>query len=576
MQHRRAQRQRTKAPLAGRPTGAGRGFAIGTALAGLTGSVLALAVGCVGPLYRASADREVNRLLDTYDQRVLAGRSDWVQRPAPAFEGPPAPGDASLADTETPAEPVDPETALELAAALDSEVRVLGLASSLELAFTSSREFLTQQESLYLEGLGFTLTRHDFGPILNSTIAYVWTDVRNGSSSDAQSASLGMRQILPTGGTVSASTGLSGARGGEPGFMEPEGQFIYNATARVSLSQPLLRGAGYETSHESLTQGQRDLVYAVRSFELFRQDFSIRIAGAYFDLVSRKAKLANDEQNYKDAVFDRQKAEALRQVDRNQDDDVFLARRREIEAEDALLVARTDFEQAVDDFKILLGLPTAADVEIADEEPPFVPVRVDAGSAVEVALSNRLDLHTERDQLEDARRRVRLARQDLLPDLDVSVDADFAGEPNRLEDVSAEQWTAQVGVALELPLERKAERNAYRGALIGLDRTQRQFELRLSEVESDVRNRLRQLEQTEKRIQLQRDQIERERRAVAVTRIRYEAGDVDNRDLLDARQGLTNAQNALIDLKARHFIGRLQLQRDLGILFVDQRGMWKS
>ena len=53
--------------------------------------------------------------------------------------------------------------------------------------------------------------------------------------------------------------------------------------------------------------------------------------------MSRRARLANLKRHVKDAEYDRTKAEAMRQVDRNQDQDVFLARRRLIDAESELL-----------------------------------------------------------------------------------------------------------------------------------------------------------------------------------------------------------------------------------------------
>lgn len=520
--------------------------------------------GCTHSWYVAGADREVNRLLDDYDSRVLARRSEWVTCPRERIDEPARTEPQSNISEDGNEAPGDPEPL------------VLDLAGSLELAFTSSRDFLEQRESLYLQGLGFTLTRYNFGPVLNSTISYLWSNAEDGIASDQQGMALGVSQTLPTGGTVSVSSSLDGARSNDPNFLEPEGRFLYDPSVRINLQQPLLRGAGYEVSHEALTQGERNLIYAVRAFELFRQDYSIRVSNAYYSLVSRKTRLANDEQNYQDAVFDRKKAEALRQVDRNQDDDVFLARRREIEAEDALLVARTDYELALDDFKILLGLPTSTGIRIVDVEPDFEQIRIDAESAVEVALHNRLDLHSARDRLEDAERQARLAGKNLLPDLDLSVALGFDGDTRRISEVSPDHWSASVGLTLDLPLDRKAERNAYRSSLILLDQTRRDLQRRLDEVERDILNQVRELTQTEKRLQLQIDQIEREKRAVAVTRIRYEAGDVDNRALLEARQGLTNAQNALIDLKVRHFIAGLTLRRNMGVLFIDDKGMWQS
>ncbi len=86
---------------------------------------------------------------------------------------------------------------------------------------------------------------------------------------------------------------------------------------------------------------------------------------------------------------------------------------------------------------------------------------------------------------------------------------------------------------------------------------------------------MRRLRSTEERIALQEAQIVQEERAQTVIQIRYDAGTADNRDLFEARQALIDARNALIRLKVEHFIARLSLQKDMGIFFVDDRGMWR-
>jgi outer membrane protein TolC len=534
--------------------------------AGRSGAALVPArlalLAALGPLacspawHEARADREVDGILTEYQQKVLANREGTVVYPAPAVE---LPADTARTDLAGPPDPP----------------RTIDLSEALSLAFTASRDFKLQTESLYLQGLGYSLTRYNFGPILNSTISYLWNTAEGSPGSDSIGGGFGVRQILPTGGTVSLETSL---RAGSVLERSPLGVIDagdINSTAVVNFRQPLLRGAGREVAYESLTQGERNVVYSVRSFELFRQDFAIRVASAYYQLVSRKLQLANDEQNYKDAVFDRNKAEALKQVDRYAEEDVFLARRREITAEDALLVSRTDYQLAVEDFRILIGLPRTVTIEIRDDEPPFEAVRVEPESAVEAARTNRLDLHTQRDQLEDAERQVRLARNSLLPDLELAAGFGVEGQGSSVGRALPDRTNATAGITFEIPLDRQAEGNAYRSSLIALERTKRDLEQFEDELRRDILNSVRELQQIEKRIQLQTEQIEREKRAVAVTQVRYEAGEAQTRDVLDARQGLTSAQNALIDLKVQHFVGRIQLLRALGIFFVNENGMWK-
>ena len=47
----------------------------------------------------------------------------------------------------------------------------------------------------------------------------------------------------------------------------------------LSLTQPLLRGGGWAVTLEPLTQAERTLVYAVRSFARFRENHFVYVAG---------------------------------------------------------------------------------------------------------------------------------------------------------------------------------------------------------------------------------------------------------------------------------------------------------
>jgi len=522
----------------------------------------ALLAACFGPAgYVASADEEVGGILGERFDEVLGSREATVRHPDPL---PPEPEDSVqdvLAQVDDGVEG-------------SGELIQLDLEGALAQAVTGGREFINQQELVYLQALGLTLTRYSFGPILDTTVSLLWSDTEKTASSTTLSSSFGISEILPTGGTLDFSLFASGMNTGgspAPGVSDP----LYSSDARLTFSQPLLRGAGYEVSHESLTQAERDLIYAVRDFELFREDFAIGIARDFFDLVSQKQRLVNIEQNYRDALFDKNKADALRQVDRNQDEDVFRARRQLVNAESDLLQARTNYKVSVDSFKIRIGLPADARVEILVEEPPFQPVRLDADSAVDVALHNRLDVTTDADGLDDARRGLRIARDGLRTDLDLVLGIGGSGAGGSgVGSASPDTLDSTASLVLSLPVDRKSERNAYRSAMISLDRAMRDHDLLLDNVERDVRDQLRVLRTAEQDIELQRQQIEQDQRAVAISEIRVEAGEADNRELIDARQSLVDAQNRLIDLKAGHFIARLRLLRNLGILFIDEDGMW--
>ncbi|MFQ5505995.1 MAG: TolC family protein, partial [Planctomycetota bacterium] len=492
----------------------------------------------------------------------------WVIRPEPGktLDKTSEKERAGAGKASEPREPGKKQTAEEEAG---GPVLELTLDKALEIAFAKNRDYLSRTESLYQQGLGLSLARFNFGPRLSSTVSMVWNDSELGRESYGASGNVGASQILPTGGSLSLAADISN------GFTRGDPDHLYATGLSARLTQPLLRGAGYEVSHEALTQAERSLVYAIRSFELFRESFAIQIASAYFDLISRRETLSNEERNYDQALFDRKKAEGLYEVDRNTETEVFRARRFEIEAENSLIDQQSQFDDAKDRFKIQLGLPTSTRIRIVPVEPEVERVDIDLESAVEAAKHNRLDIHTQREQLEDTRRALRIARDALLPDLSLSLGYSLSGAGSRLHAADPKDWSSSVSLALEIPIQQKPERNRYRNALIALDQAERSFSLTLDNLELDIRNQLRNLKSLEKRIDIQIGQIPQDERAVKVTEIRYHAGTLDNRDLLEARQALIDRKNALIRQKVSHFIGRLRLMRSLGLLFIDENGMWR-
>jgi outer membrane protein TolC len=541
-------------------------------------AVLLVLSACWTSSYVDDADREVAQVLGVATDSTLGGREAWVVRPAELPlepSKPPAPDPVTEPATDPATEPVTepptevPTDGTAVAPAVVPEV--YGLARSLAVATRQNREFLARREGMYREGLSIALTRFQFGPQFASAVNYLWPQSEGGAQRHDLGASLSASQILPTGGTLAVSTGIDAGWAFGPGSGDP----IYGSNAGVTLTQPLLRGAGYAISHEPLTQAERELTYAIRDFEDFREGFTIRIAQQFFELTSQKKTLANEDQNYESAVFDRGKAEALQLVGRNAEQEVFRARRREIEAKDQLINAKAAYDRAVDEFKILLGLPTTTPIDLAEEEPPYVPVRFEVTSAVAAARHNRLDLITERQRVEDVERSLHIAENALLPDLSLVASYGLTGVGDDLGHAAPEDWSGSVGLSMGIPLQQKAQRNAYRSTLIAVEQARRGLRLREDQLDLDIRDAMRSLKSLEERIQLQVDQIEQERGAVTVTEIRYEAGKLENRDLLEARQAFVDAQNALIRLKVQHFVARLNLLKDMGLFFVDDEGMWR-
>jgi outer membrane protein TolC len=527
---------------------------------------IACAGACRAPeAYASDADRAVEEVLAPSSASVLAHRAETVVYPEKKAT-PPAPQPPPI--EEQPVAPGAP-AAQQAPAVEEHPARVISLREALEIAIESSRDYVSRKESLYLSALGLTGTRHSYGPLLSSVLSYLFSD--SDSSSASQSASLtgGVTQILPWGGSVGVDASSALSRTGSSGS--------FSSAMSIQLTQPLLRGAGHLVAHEALTQGERNLVYAIREFELFREGFSIDVASRYYNLVQQKQSVENQQRNMDSVVFGRRQAEALFSVGRSNELDVLRARRQELTSRNTLIEAEESYRLALDRFRIFLGLPDSERVEVRPEEPPFVEVDYDVRSAIEVALKNRLDYLNRKEQLEDSARSVRIAENQLLPSLDLSAGYGLAATPDAaFAHQTLDQNSYSVGVTLGLPVDRVPERNSYRSATISHRAALRSFELFEDELVVSVQSTFRELERRKQSLEIQRQLITDQEKNLRIAQIRFERGELGNRDVVEAQQSLLEAKNSLINEQVNYEIARLQLLRDLGILFIDEQGMWKE
>ncbi|MGH7163786.1 MAG: TolC family protein [Planctomycetota bacterium] len=447
---------------------------------------------------------------------------------------------------------------------------VLTVANAVKIATAHNRDYQTRREAFFLTALNLGLVRRDFTRfVFDGTLSYDATDVRHANLTDVSALAVSGTRILPWGGTL--TVGSDGALSHDAGT----GGRDQNSTVSgsVSITQPLLRGAGREVTLAPLTQAERDAVYAARDFELFRQRFAVTILQDYYGLVSQKKGLANRRANVLNQERAWKQAQALFLQRRGTQVDVFRAEQSFLRAQNGLLDQEQGYRLALDRFKIQLGLPTDVEFDVGDEFPAYREIDFDAAAAVGASLHNRLDLLTSRDRVEDAARAARVARNELLPDLDLDASYSIGSDPSgSFRSLSFPDDTVAFGVTLGIPLDRKAARNAHRASLIGLEQAKRALRQTEDSVVVEVRDALRGVRRQKSEIELERRRIESLKRSVRRATLENVFLEASNRDVVEALEQLTEAENGLLDLYVAYEIARLTLLQQLGVLFVDKEG----
>src|SRR5258706_5909662 len=145
-----------------------------------------------------------------------------------------------------------------------------------------------------------------------------------------------------------------------------------DASVVLSGTIPLLRGAGM-VNLEPLINGERRLVYQVRTFENFRRDFVISIATQYFRLLSLQQSVLNRRVNYASFVTLTERSRALYAFGRIAYIELQRALQEQLSAENQLITAQETYVAALDDFKLLIGMPTEQALEITAVELVLAP-----------------------------------------------------------------------------------------------------------------------------------------------------------------------------------------------------------
>jgi outer membrane protein TolC len=126
------------------------------------------------------------------------------------------------------------------------------------------------------------------------------------------------------------------------------------------------------------------------------------------------------------------------------------------------------------------------------------------------------------------------------------------------------------GVNLDFPIDRLAERNQYRLALIAFQKAQRDYTGTQDSITADVRDALRSLRAAQISLEIQRVSVDLAQRRVEFANIRLTQGAANsNRDVVEAQQDLLSNQDAYERARSQLQISVLDYLRVTGTLRLD-------
>lgn len=514
------------------------------------GILAILLPGCSAEHLRESADRDVYGLLDHAHERVTGhNQHEIVERPVDTLR-------ARLLQKR--------------------EAVKLSLPQALDVAAENSRDFQRQKEQLYLVGLALTQQNWNFSQRYTDT-----ADATAAGIGD-DSANLTLRNSLQSSRTTTYGTRI--VAGFVNTFLRSlttaqNGKWNPSSLLSLTITQPLLAGFGERIAREPLTQAERNIVYQVRDYERFRTTFAVSVTTSYLRAVQQGEDLKSEEANLASLKRNRELIEAQVPAGRKTAIDLGRARQDELSAEDRYVTAKARLQTLLDSFKLTLGIPTDAPLELDSRELERIrgegveAIDLEEDPGMTLALARRLDYRNTIEDLEDAGRRVWIAEDALRSRLDFTSAISVPTERNKPFVFQWDKVSWSAGFSLQLAIDKLPERNAYRSALIDMDVFLRAKEQLEDQIKQAVRDDLRTLRRAVQSYNIQTLAIAIASRRVEGMPDLYASGRATTLDVLDAQRSLLSAQLAQSQALVDYSVARLNLLRDLEGIGLEPRGL---
>jgi len=213
---------------------------------------------------------------------------------------------------------------------------------------------------------------------------------------------------------------------------------------------------------------------------------------------------------------------------------------------------------------------------------PLQPVDLTVNQAIQVALGNRLDLQNALGAVTDAWRQVEVDANALQGILNFQYNASFNEAPNHagLFRFDAANTIQNFGLQFNAPINRRQQRNQYRGDQIQYQRNRRAYMLARDTVVQEIRADMRQLVLTRRTFEINREQVIIAARQLeqAEYSIRTETDPNVNLSLLllNALQSVLQSRTSLVSAWVSYETARMSLYRDFDLMDIDANGVWTN
>jgi len=357
-----------------------------------------------------------------------------------------------------------------------------------------------------------------------------------------------------------------------------------STAVQFTIGQPLLRNFGLFPNRAPILIAQRTLKQARANFTAQVNNIILGIIGDYWSVVLARENLSVQQKSLDEAQksYDHDKKAlslgALPPLDIYRSESQVASRRV------GLIQAEYSLKQAADQFRRDIGADLdpavrVLDLELTDQPAPLGDLpATDVATALSRALTNRPEFETARQQLASDDLSIRLAHNNLKPDLELSgfysgnglnnspagLDIGLSGSLKQTFHFTYPTYGASL--SLNLPVRRHSAQANLADALAGRRQDQYQERRTTQSITLEVTNAVHSLEEAKLTVEAAKVAVNLAQESLHADERKYELGAEPVFFVLDAQTQLAQAELNLIQAQVSFQIAVAQLEHATGDL----------
>jgi outer membrane protein TolC len=441
-----------------------------------------------------------------------------------------------------------------------SPAQTLTLEQAINEALANNERMLRDQDSIEEAGLSVQMARNSFRPKLVPNVlgSFGTSDVAN------QSYRFDVSQRFTAGTEVRGSIGTSSSQ--IPSLDGSRDIRFYNADTTVTVTQPLRRGLGTTVGRRQLTSAEFRQDDARRQHVLSEQQVAFDVASSYYRLVAQTAFVEVAQKSLARARVLRDAAEAKLDAGLVSQLDTLRSQELVLQAQNQLLDAQAAVDDYAEQLAFVLGRDYGEPIAIARSNPRAASAPI-GEDLVALALTRRLDLQRVTTAVADAELSVAVARNQLLPQVDVN----FALTRRQTADAFARSFGLDgfrfaTFFTIAMPVDRTPQLIEHQQSLIERDRRLREIQNTRRRITAEVTRAVRDRDRLARTVAAAQSSVDIATRESEVATFRYQAGLSNNLDVVSAETNLLDAESRRIAAAAESALAEINLRIVVGIL----------